>query len=70
MIYNLNYHRFAKCEECHTLWGYEEKDLWVSTDRGYNIFNCEDFTFVEKYFECPRCHEHIVVSRDEKVKSK
>ena len=68
MIYNLNYHKFAKCEECLTLWGYEEKDLWIATDRGYNIFELENFTFVEKYFECPRCRTRIVVARDEKVK--
>lgn len=67
MIYNLNHIKFAKCEECLTLWGYEEKDLWITTDKGYNIFDCEDFTFVEKYFNCPGCHTRIVVTRDEKV---
>jgi uncharacterized paraquat-inducible protein A len=56
----------VKCEECLTLWGYEEKDLWISTNKGHNIFNCEDFTLIEKHFECPRCHTKIIVSRDEK----
>ena len=68
MIYNLNHHKFVKCEECHTLWGYEEKDLWISTDKGYNIFNCENFTRVEKYFTCPKCGTAVIVSKDEKVK--
>ena len=68
MIYNLNHHKFAKCEECLTLWGYEDKDLWISTDRGYNIFNDGDFTRVEKYFTCPKCGISVVVAKDEKVK--
>ena len=68
MIYNLNYHKFIKCEECSTLWGYEEKDLRIATDKGYNIFYCEEFMKVEKYFTCPRCGAEVVVSNDEKVK--
>ena len=68
MIYNLNSHKFIKCEGCATLWGYEEKDLWIATDRGYNIFNLEDFTRVEKYFTCSKCGTHVVVSNDVKVK--
>ena len=27
MLYNINSHKFIKCEGCATLWGYEEKDL-------------------------------------------
>ena len=68
MIYNLNYHKFVKCEECFTLWGYEEKDLWIATDKGHNVFNCEDFTTVEKYFKCPKCGTAVVVSLNTKVK--
>lgn len=68
MIYNLNSHKFIKCEKCTTLLGYEEEDLWIATDKGYNIFDCEDFTRVEKYFTCPKCGAHVVVSKDEKVK--
>ena len=68
MIYNLNYHKFVKCEECFTLWGYEEKDLWIATDRGYNVLDDKDFTRVEKYFTCPKCGTAVVVSKDEKVK--
>ena len=67
MIYNLNYHRFIKCEECHTLWGYEEKDLWTETNKGYNIFDSEAFTRVEKYFTCPRCGTVVVVAKDVKA---
>ena len=68
MIYNLNSHKFIKCEKCATLWGYEEKDLRIATDKGYNIFNPEDFTRVEKYFICPKCGIDVVVSKDVKVK--
>ena len=68
MIYNLNSHKFIKCEKCATLLGYEEDDLWIATDKGYNIFDCEDFTRVEKYFICPKCGTHVVVSKDIKVK--
>ena len=68
MIYNLNYHKFVKCKECFTLWGYEEKDLWISTDKGYSPLNSEDFTKIEKYFTCPRCGTAVVVSSDIKVK--
>lgn len=68
MIHNLNYHKFIKCEECATLWGYEEEDLWIATDRGHNILNDTDFTKVEKYFTCPRCGVEVVVSKDEKIK--
>lgn len=68
MIYNLNYHKFIKCEECSTLWGYEEEDLWIATDKGHNIFNDTDFTKVEKYFTCPRCGAEVIVSKDEKIK--
>lgn len=68
MIYNLNFHKFIKCEECATLWGYEEKDLWIATDRGYNILNPTDFTKVKKYFTCPKCGAEVVVSKDEKIK--
>ena len=68
MIYNLNSHKFIKCEECATLLGYEEEDLWIATDKGYNIFDCEDFTRVEKYFTCLKCGTHVVVSKDIKVK--
>ena len=53
MIYNLNYHKFIKCEECATLWGYEEKDLRISTDKGYNIFDDTYFMKIEKYFLLP-----------------
>lgn len=67
MVYNLNYHKFIKCEECSTLWGYEE-DLRIATNKGHNIFNDTDFTKVEKYFTCPRCEAIIVVSKDEKIK--
>ena len=68
MIYNLNCHRFAKCEECSTLWGYEEKDLWIATNKGYDVFNCEDFTRVEEYFTCPKCGTAVVVAKNVKVK--
>ena len=68
MIYNLNYHKFVKCEECLTLWGYEEEDLRIATNKGYNIFDYENFTKVEKYFTCPRCGAEVVVSKDEKIK--
>ena len=68
MIYNLSSHKFIKCEECTTLLGYEEEDLWIATDKGYNIFDCEDFTRVEKYFICPKCGTSVVVSKDVKVK--
>ena len=68
MIYNLNYHKFIKCEECATLWGYEEKDLRISTDKGYNIFDDTYFMKIEKYFTCPRCGAEVIVSREEKIK--
>ena len=67
MIYNLNYHKFIKCEECSTLWGYEEEDLRIATYKGHNIFNDTDFTKVEKYFTCPRCGTAVIVSKDEKI---
>ena len=68
MLYNINSHKFIKCEGCATLWGYEEKDLRMATDKGYNIFNYEDITRVEKYFTCPKCGIDVVVSKDVKVK--
>lgn len=68
MIYNLNYHKFIKCEECTTLWGYDEEDLRIATHKGHNIFNDEDFIRVEKYFTCPTCGAAVVVSKDEKIK--
>lgn len=68
MIYNLNYHKFIKCEECRILWGYEEKDLRIATNKGYNIFDDTDFIKIEKYFICPRCGIEVVVSKDEKIK--
>ena len=68
MIYNLNDHKFIKCEKCATLLGYEEKDLRIATYRGHNIFNDEDFAKIEKYFTCPRCWTEVVVSKDEKIK--
>ena len=68
MIYNLNSHKFIKCEKCSTLLSYEEEDLYIATDKGYNIFDCKDFTRIEKYFTCPKYGAHVVVSKDEKVK--
>lgn len=68
MIYNLNCYRFIICENCATLWGYEEKDLRITTDKSYNIFTCEDFTTIKQYFTCPKCGMAVVVSKEEKVK--
>ena len=68
MIYNLNSHKFIKCEKCVTLWGYEEKDLQIATYNSHDIFNSNDFTRIEKYFTCPNCGIAVIVSKDVKVR--
>ena len=68
MIYNLNHHKFIKCEECCTVLAYEEKDTWVSTDRGYDIFNICTYNWAEKYLICPVCDNKVLISRDERTK--
>ena len=67
MIYNITNHKFVECEKCHAILAYEEKDTWVSTDRGYNIFEMYSFNWAEKYLLCPMCDSRVLINRDEKV---
>ena len=68
MIYNVTNRKFVECEKCHSVLAYEEKDTWISTDRGYDILNMRTYNWVEKYLLCPVCDDRVLISRDEKVR--
>ena len=68
MIYNVTNRKFVECETCHSVLAYEEKDTWISTDKGYDIFNMCSYNWAEKYLICPVCDNKVFISRDEKVK--
>ena len=67
MIYNVTSFKFIECEKCHSILAYEEKDTWISTDRGYDILNMRTFNWAEKYLLCPICSNKVLISRDERV---
>ena len=48
MIYDITNHQFIKCNKCGSIMAYEEQDTWISTDRKYDIFALDNFTYVKK----------------------
>lgn len=70
MIRVLTDNKFITCEKCNSLLGYEEKDTWLSSDRGYNVLNLNDFTYVKKFINCPVCSNIVIISEEKKWGSK
>ena len=70
MIRVLTNYNFIKCEKCDSLLGYEEKDTWISSDRGCNVLSLDDFTYIKKFINCPVCFNKVIISEEEKWKSK
>ena len=70
MIRVLTNYKFINCEKCNSLLGYEEKDTWISSDRGYNVLRMDDFTYVKKIINCPVCFHEVIISETEKWRSK
>lgn len=70
MIRVLTDNKFINCEKCNSLLGYEEKDTWISSNRGYSILDMNDFTYIKKFINCPVCSHRIIISEEEKWGSK
>ena len=70
MIRVLTDDKFITCEKCNSLLSYEEKDTWLSSDRGYNVLNLNDFTYVKKFINCPVCSNIVIISEEKKWGSK
>ena len=66
MIYDITNHQFIKCDKCGSIMAYEEQDTWISTDRKYDIFALDNFTYVKKITRCPCCCKAIIISEDKK----
>ena len=70
MIQNLTNYNFIKCEKCNSLLGYEEKDTWISSDRGCNVLNMDDFTYIKTFITCPVCLHKVIILEEKKWRSK
>lgn len=70
MIRVLTDNKFINCEKCNSLLGYEEKDTWISSNRGYSILDMNDFTYIKKFINCPVCSHRIIILEEEKWGSK
>lgn len=70
MIHVLTNYNFIKCEKCNSLLGYEEKDTWISSNRGCNFLNMDDFTHIRKFITCPVCLHRPVISEEKRWESK
>ena len=66
MIRVLTDNNFITCEKCNSLLGYEEKDAWISSDKGCNVLSMEDFTYVKKFIGCPVCFNRVIISEEKK----